>query len=76
MAKVFLHVRQGAGAPWDQSSRDFLRLPVVGEYVTTDQEEQSPWYRVELVVHAPSSAQYAAEVYATKVDYLATLKAL
>lgn len=51
---------------WNNSAREFLRLPVVGEFVTTG--ITSPWYQVELVVHCPFDATYAAEVWAVKVD--------
>jgi hypothetical protein len=66
MKKVFLHVRSPGKMDWENSGREFLRLPVVGEYLATSSD--SAWYQVELVVHCPFSAEYTAEVYAVKVD--------
>ena len=63
-----MHLRNPGQQDWDNSSREFLRLPIVGEYLATDWN--SDWYRVELVVHCPFKAEYAAEVYAVKVDHL------
>jgi hypothetical protein len=69
--KVYLHVRQGG--QWQQSAREFLRLPTVGEFLTTDATE--PWYRVTLVVHCPFDADYAAEVFAVPADQIEATKA-
>ena len=57
---------------WSNSGREFLRLPVVGEYVATS--SSSSWYRVELVVHCPFEAEYVAEVYAVEVDHMEVRK--
>jgi hypothetical protein len=65
-ANVFLHTRESPRDPWQNTARSFLRLPVVGEHLAT--ESDSPWYEVQLVVHAPFDSTYDAEVYATKVD--------
>jgi hypothetical protein len=74
MPKVFLHIRAAKDAQWVNSSREFLRLPVVGEHLAT--ETDSPWYRVDLVVHCPFEADYAAEVYATQVDHREVMRSI
>lgn len=67
--KVFLHTRSQGKIDWKNESREFGRLPVVGEFLALDWN--SPWYEVQLVVHCPfESADYEAEVYAVKVDHL------
>lgn len=67
--KVFLHTRSQGKRDWKNESREFGRLPVVGEYLAL--EWNSPWYQVQLVVHCPfESADYEAEVYAVEVDHL------
>lgn len=63
---VFLHTRKPQGRDWTNESRDFGRLPVVGEFVATS--SSSPWYQVELVVHCPFDCEFDAEVYAVEVD--------
>ncbi|ESQ08428.1 MAG: hypothetical protein N838_22180 [Thiohalocapsa sp. PB-PSB1] len=74
MSNVFLHVTsRPTDSRWDNSPREFMRLPVVGEYVAT--ESSGPVYRVVLVVHCPFEATYDAEVYAVKDDMTAALKA-
>ena len=66
--RVFLHT-QTAGAAWENSGRTFLRVPTVGEYVTT--RDDGPLHRVVLVVHCPhDDATYAAEVYAVEAGAL------
>ena len=72
MARVFLHTRPAGDPRGEDTPRDFARIPVVGEYVATAAD--GPWYRVHLVVHAPFSDRYAAEVYAVRVDPLAVLR--
>ena len=71
---VFVHTQTAPGkSDWINQDRHFLRLPAVGEYIALSAE--SPWYRVDLVVHCPFEADYAAEVYATEVDHIEVLKA-
>jgi hypothetical protein len=61
--KVFLHTRSEGKMDWANEMRSFARLPVKGEYIATDWD--SPWYRVDLVVHCPfERAECEAEVYA------------
>jgi hypothetical protein len=73
MSKVFLHVTSTPDNPrWENTPREFLRLPTVGEYLAT--ESTGPWYKIVLVVHCPFEAEYAAEVYAVKVDHSEVLK--
>jgi hypothetical protein len=60
MAQVFLHTWDKANAEPVNEGRKFLRLPVVGEYLT--KEPTGPWYEVTLVVHCPFGGTYAAEV--------------
>ncbi|ACL66391.1 hypothetical protein A2cp1_3056 [Anaeromyxobacter dehalogenans 2CP-1] len=74
MAKVFLHTYDAPGDPGRNEGRDFLRLPVVGEYVA--RESTGPWYQVTLVVHCPSpfDGGYDAEVYARKADSAGVLR--
>jgi hypothetical protein len=73
--KVFLHLKRKGRASWDENTgREFLRLPCVGEYVAPG--PTAPWYRVGVVVHAPfAEADYAAEVYAEEADHLEVLGA-
>lgn len=63
---VFLHTRASQERDWLNDSRDFARIPVVGEFVATS--SSSPWYQVELVVHCPFECEFDAEVYAVEVD--------
>lgn len=49
MAQVFLHTLEGPGAEPVNEGFEFLRLPVVGEYVA--KEGTGLWYEVTLVVH-------------------------
>ena len=73
--KVFVHTQSAKGkADWVNQERVFLRVPIVGEFFALD--SSSPWFRVDLVVHCPFKAQYAAEVYATQVNHSEVLKAL
>jgi hypothetical protein len=65
--KVFLHTRTPHERDWKNESRDFARIPVVGEFVVTS--SCSPWYQVELVVHCPFECEFDAEVYAVEVDH-------
>jgi hypothetical protein len=44
----------------------------VGEYLAT--ATTSDWYKVELVVHCPFEAEFAAEVYAVRVDHMEVMK--
>lgn len=70
---VFVHTQTESGkGNWVNQSLEFLRLPIVGEYIALSMESQ--WYRVDLVVHCPFDCEYVAELYATKVDYLETMK--
>ena len=73
MSKVFIHTRTAGNKGWDNTGREFLRLPVEGEYLALD--GASPWYKVELVVHCPFEACYSAEVYAVEVDLNEVMKA-
>jgi hypothetical protein len=73
MARVFLHTRPMEDYRGENTPRDFARIPAVGEYVAT--AVAGPWYRVRLVVHAPFSAEYEAEIYAVEVDHNAVLRA-
>jgi hypothetical protein len=67
MAKVFLHTRSISNHDWENSPREFSRVPVVGEHLATD--FQSPWFEVELVIHCPfPGSDCEAEVYAVRVD--------
>jgi hypothetical protein len=60
--RVQLHLKASGQEHWETLPREFGRLPVVGEYVAPD--DRASWFRVALVVHAPTSDQYGAEVYA------------
>ncbi len=71
MENVFLHTRNPRKMDWENSSRQFLRLPVVGEYLSTSSNAEL--YKVQFVEHCPFHSQYAAEVYAVKVDRLAAM---
>ena len=49
---------------WDVRKLDFLRLPAKGEYIALD----GSWFEVQVVVHCPELSNFAAEIYATKVE--------
>jgi hypothetical protein len=70
--KASLHVRSPGKRGWSNTDIEFVRLPIVGEYVATSSD--SPWYRVELVVHCPFGAVYVAEVYVVEVDHAEVMK--
>jgi hypothetical protein len=62
MAKVFVHYRdRDSGGEWVNLSLEFVRLPIVGEYVAIS--ETSEWLRVYAVVHCPFPASFDAEIY-------------
>ena len=68
MPKVFVHTQSARGkCDWDNEGRDFLRLPVVGEYIALSSTGE--WHRVDLVLHCPFEAGYAAEIFATRVNH-------
>jgi hypothetical protein len=71
--KVFLHTRSPQQRDWLNEPREFARIPVLGEYVAISGD--SPWFKVELVVHTPFPCEFDAEVYAVAADHLAVLKA-
>lgn len=74
MPKVFVHTQSEKGKrDWSNEGRDFLRLPVVGEYFTLSFDGE--WHIVDLVVHCPFESEYDAEIYGTKVNHLEILKA-
>ena len=74
MAKVFVHTQSAKGkSDWSNEGREFLRLPVFGEYFAL--ASGGEWYQVDLVVHCPFESEYAAEVYGTLVDHVEVLKA-
>jgi len=66
--KVFLHTRHQGKRDWNNESREFGRLPVVGEFVAPDWN--SEWYQVQLVLHCPFEAEYEAEIYAVEIDHI------
>jgi len=65
--KVFVHTLEQTGAGWKNEGRDFLRLPIAGEYIAL--ESTGEWYRVTTVLHAPFPSEYDAEVYAVRDDH-------
>ena len=67
MSNVFLHTRSQGQKDWKNTSKEFLRLPIIGEYIATS--VSSSWYKVELVVHCPFKTDYSAEIYAVEVDH-------
>lgn len=69
---VFFHTRSPGQRDWFNESRNFAKIPAVGEYVAT--ATTSAWFRVELVVHTPFPCEFDAEVYAVKVDHLEAIK--
>lgn len=76
MSKVYLHVKTILDDDWDNSSREFFRLPCVGEYIYLPDQWQG-WYEVKLVIHVPvPENEYVAEVYAVGVDQQAVKKEL
>jgi hypothetical protein len=74
MARVFLHTRRVNDYRSENTARDLVRIPAVGEYITL--ATTGPWHQVRLVVHTPFSDDYEAEVYAVEVDHNATLSEL
>lgn len=74
LKNVFFHVRSPGKRDWDNTPRQFLRLPVAGEYVVTNAPPDC-WCRVEIVLHcAFEQTEYVAEVWAVKVDELEVKK--
>jgi len=69
--KVLLHTRSQQQRDWLNENREFARIPVVGEYVAISSD--SPWFKVELVVHTPFPCEFDAEVYAVAEDHLQVL---
>jgi adenine-specific DNA-methyltransferase len=71
---VFVHTLDAVDGESLNQGRKFLRLPVVGEYITLDVTGE--WYEVKVVVHCPHTppSTYAAEVYAVRVEHLAALR--
>jgi len=68
MANVFLHVTATPECPrWKNSPQEFLRLPVVGEYIALSSTDNK-LYKVVFVVHNAFECEYVAEVYAVRVD--------
>ncbi|MEG4185187.1 hypothetical protein QUA32_25895 [Microcoleus sp. Pol14D6] len=66
--KVFFHTRSPQERGWSNNEkREFARIPIVWEYVTT--AINSPWFCVQLVVHTPFDCEFDAEVYAVAVDH-------
>ncbi|WP_406945747.1 hypothetical protein ACJA3J_05725 [Halobacillus sp. SY10] len=66
MAKVFLHIHDEGESNWENLYYDFGRVPTESEFLATSND--SEWYKVELVVHTPFSAELEAEVFAVKVS--------
>jgi hypothetical protein len=71
--KVFLHTRSQQQRDWLNEPREFARIPDVGEYIAVSSD--SPWFKVELVLHTPFECEFDAEVYAVAHDHLDVLKA-
>ena len=57
---IFLHIAPKGGIDWKKVEVDWPQLPRVGEYIIP--EQNSKWYRVQLVVHLPFRDGY--EVFA------------
>lgn len=72
MKKVFLHLHNQGESDWENSYYQFDRIPVEGEYVTT--EVNGEWHKVKMVVHTPFDKEVCAEVYAVKVDHNEEMK--
>lgn len=70
--KVFLHTRSPKQRDWLNEKGEFARIPAVGEYVAISSD--SPWFKVELVVHTPFPCEFDAEVQAVAADHLDVLK--
>ncbi|MEO0561936.1 MAG: hypothetical protein AAF125_07475 [Chloroflexota bacterium] len=51
---------------WESESRNFDRVPIVGEYLTFSRE--ADWYEVVAVVHMAFPLDYDAEVYCKMVE--------
>ena len=66
--KVFLHTRSQGTSDWENEIRTFERIPITGEYLSLSTD--SPWYRVQLVLHTPFPCDCEAEVYAVEVDHM------
>ena len=59
---IFLHTTPKSVLNWKNVSVDWPQLPRVGEHIMP--EQNSEWYRVQLVVHMPFRDGY--EVYAVE----------
>jgi len=70
MKSVFVHLHDAGDVNWDNRYFDFDRIPVEGEYLSTDVD----WYKIELVVHTPLSMEMSAEIFAVKVDFNEEMK--
>jgi hypothetical protein len=64
---VVLVFFQDAGADtWENDTRNFDRVPAVGEYLTLSRD--GAWYEVKAVVHMAFPLDYDAELYCVKVE--------
>lgn len=64
--KILVHTKHEGQSQWHSRYQEFVRLPVVGEYIA--EHSASDWYRVGVVVHTCYSDGNDAEVFAVKVD--------
>jgi len=64
--KVLVHTKHVGQTQWHSRYQDFVRLPVIGEYIA--EHSTSDWYRIGIVVHTAYSDENDAEVFAVKVD--------
>ncbi|QTB25217.1 hypothetical protein [Lysinibacillus sphaericus] len=67
METVFVHLHDKNDFNYVNEYYQFKRVPVEGEYLVTNVD--GDWYKVELVVHTPTSKEMIAELYAVKVDH-------
>ncbi len=71
---VLIHYKADGADSWDHDTRNFDRVPEVGEFFTMAREE--PWFEVKLVLHMAFPLDYDAEIWATQVDGKAVRAAL
>jgi hypothetical protein len=72
---IFVHIKKRRGeGEWVQVKRRFLRVPSVGEIFQIG--DNSPAFKVALVVHCPFKATYGAELWCFETDWIGEIKAL
>lgn len=66
MMRIRIHHRASTSGPWKVTFADVGQIPSIGDYVAPAPIHV---YRVVLVLHILFDADYAAEVFAERVDF-------